>query len=76
MNESLDAESAWVDLAPQLDGAMARLRDFDRDALVLRFLEQRSFADVAKALGTTEPAAKMRVTRALDKLRDGRGVPE
>jgi hypothetical protein len=41
----------------------------ERDAVVLRFFEDRSFAEVAGALGTTEAAAKMRVGRALEKMR-------
>ncbi|SRR6266511_2130721 len=48
---------------------MSRLRAVDRDAVVLRFLEEMSFAEVASALGTTEGAAKMRAGRALEKLR-------
>jgi RNA polymerase sigma factor (sigma-70 family) len=52
-----------------LEEAMALLADKERDAIVLRFLEEKTFAEVAQALGITEPAAKMRVGRALDKLR-------
>jgi hypothetical protein len=60
-----------------LEEAMNRLGATDRDAVVLRFLEQRSFAEVASALGTSKAAAKMRVGRALEKLRNAfarRGV--
>lgn len=70
MNETSPAEAAWTEVWPHLDQALAQLREADRDALVLRFLEEQSFAAVAKALRTTEPAAKMRVNRALDKLRE------
>jgi hypothetical protein len=61
--------SVWEQIAPELDDALGRLAKVDRDALVLRFFEQRSFADVGAALSTTEAAAKMRVGRALEKLR-------
>ena len=64
-----DGASVWEQIVPQLDEALGRLGQTDRDAVVLRFLEQRSFAEVAAALRTTEGAAKMRVTRALEKLR-------
>jgi hypothetical protein len=37
--------------------------------VLLRFFEQRSFSAVAAGLGTTEDAAKMRVGRAVRKLR-------
>src|SRR5436305_12125693 len=69
MNPSRDTASVWMKIAPLLDEAMERLRSTDRDAVVLRFLEERSFAEVASALGASEAAAKMRVSRALEKLR-------
>lgn len=40
-----------------------------RDALALRYLAELSFAEVAGALGKTEPAAKMLVRRGLEALR-------
>jgi len=64
-----DGASVWRQIAPQLDEALGQLGQTDREAIVLRFLEQLSFAEVAQALRTTEAAAKMRVGRALDKLR-------
>src|SRR5262249_51706869 len=39
------------------------------DAVVLRFLQEKPFKDVSAALGTSEPAAKKRVARAIEKLR-------
>jgi RNA polymerase sigma factor (sigma-70 family) len=59
----------WPQIAPLLDAAMARLGEKDRNAVVLRFFENKSLGDVGKALGTSEDAAKMRVNRALEKLR-------
>ena len=52
-----------------LEGAMEQLQPKDHDALVLRFFENRSFAEVGAMLGASEDAAKMRVNRALEKLR-------
>ncbi|HEY4952495.1 MAG TPA: sigma-70 family RNA polymerase sigma factor [Verrucomicrobiae bacterium] len=60
---------AWPHIAPLLDGAMEQLGRKDHDALVLRFFEGRNFAEVGAALGASEDAAKMRVSRALEKLR-------
>jgi len=54
---------------PHVDSALAELSEIDRDAVVLRFLRQLSFHDVAQTLGTSEEAAKKRVSRALEKLR-------
>jgi RNA polymerase sigma factor (sigma-70 family) len=65
----------WNQIAPLLDGAMEKLGQKDHDALVLRFFQNKSFAEVGAALGASEEAAKMRVGRALEKLRKlfGRG---
>jgi RNA polymerase sigma factor (sigma-70 family) len=60
---------AWLQIAPLLDGAMEQLGQRDHDALVLRFFEGRDFEEVGAALGASEGAAKMRVNRALEKLR-------
>ena len=59
----------WDRIAPGLDEALAGLREKDRAAVVLRFLQQRSYADIAAALGMGEGAARMRTERALEKLR-------
>src|SRR6185503_3267074 len=75
MNATTD--SVWSQVEPLFDEVMNRLGSIDRDAVVLRFLEERTFPEVAQALGTTEAAAKMRVGRALEKLRSAfarRGV--
>ncbi len=60
---------AWRQIAPLLDDAMGRLGEKDRNAIVLRFFENKNLSEVGAALGTSEDAAKMRVNRALDKLR-------
>jgi len=62
-------EEAWRQIAPLLDGAMENLGRKDHDALVLRFFENKNFAEVGAALGASEDAVKMRVNRALEKLR-------
>ena len=65
-----DSESdAWVKVAPLLEEAMTHLNQVDRSAVVLRFFETKSFHDVGASLGTSEDAAKMRVNRAVEKLR-------
>ena len=59
----------WPHIAPLLDGAMETLGRKDHDALVLRFFENKNFAEVGAALGTGADNARMRVNRALEKLR-------
>jgi RNA polymerase sigma factor (sigma-70 family) len=68
LNEAEPAET-WNQIAPLLDGAMEKLGQKDHDALVLRFFENKTFAEVGATLGASEDAAKMRVNRALEKLR-------
>src|SRR6185312_15762181 len=63
------ADEAWTQIAPLLEDAMAKLGESDRDALVLRFFENKNLREVGAAIGTNEDAAKMRVHRALEKLR-------
>ena len=55
-------------LLPHLDGALSSLPEVDREAIVLRFLRGLSLRDTGVALGTSEEAARKRVTRALEKL--------
>src|SRR5450759_961206 len=62
-------DETWNQIAPLLDDAMEQLGQKDHDALVLRFFEGRNFKEVGAALGASEDAAKMRVNRALEKLR-------
>jgi len=61
--------AAWQQLAPQLDEAMGRLGETDRNAIVLRFFENKTAQEVGAALKLTEAAAHKRTSRALEKLR-------
>jgi RNA polymerase sigma factor (sigma-70 family) len=59
----------WEKVRPALDDAMHELREADREAIILRYFENRQFAEVGSKLGLNENAARMRVERALEKLR-------
>jgi len=67
--QEVQTDPSWERLAPLLDGAMAQLRGCDRDALVLRYFQNKHFKAVADALGVEEFTARKRVERALEKLR-------
>lgn len=69
MEHSTDPQPDWDRLRPLLDRAMSSLEEADRDALMLRFFEQRAFAEVGLSLRTSEDAARLRVVRALEKVR-------
>jgi RNA polymerase sigma factor (sigma-70 family) len=59
----------WPRIAPLLDAALGQLGEKDHNAVVLRFFENKSMSEVGAALGASEDAAKMRVSRALERLR-------
>src|SRR6478672_394697 len=62
-------EVAWNELRPILDEALDGLNEADRQVILLRFFEQKTMADLGRAFGVGEDAAKMRVSRALQRLR-------
>jgi RNA polymerase sigma factor (sigma-70 family) len=59
----------WREVAAALDDAVLKLPALDRRAVLLRFFEQRPISDVAAALNVTEAAAKQRLSRSVEKLR-------
>lgn len=69
MQNQPTTQPAWNDLAPELEGAVDRLREAYRAAILLRFYRQMPLAEVARHLGISEAAAQKRVERALDQLR-------
>ncbi|HEX7899752.1 MAG TPA: sigma-70 family RNA polymerase sigma factor [Planctomycetota bacterium] len=63
---------------PEVDEALAALPEKYRDPICLRYLERRSPEEVARRLGCGVDAARMRVNRGLEKMRDfleRRGAP-
>jgi len=58
---------SWQDVAPLLNDALSALKPGEREAVLLRFLEGHSLAETGAALSLTEDAARMRVSRAVDK---------
>jgi RNA polymerase sigma factor (sigma-70 family) len=62
-------ESVWAQISPHLNDALAKLSEGDRQAVLIRFFEEKSHREVASTLGISEDAAKMRVSRGLEKLR-------
>lgn len=52
-----------------LNSALEHLGQKDRQAVLLRFYDQKSFREVGTVLGVNEDAARKRVERATDKLR-------
>lgn len=59
----------WTALESCLDQALLSLRARDRQAVLLRFFENRSFREIGELLGISEDGAQKRLGRALDRLR-------
>jgi RNA polymerase sigma factor (sigma-70 family) len=64
-----EPETNWEQLRPVIDEALDDLSELEREALLLRFFENRPLAEVGARFSLSPDAARMRVDRALDKLR-------
>src|SRR6185312_437642 len=58
----------WHEIAEQLDDAVLKLPALDRQAVLLRYFEDRPISDIAAALSINEGAARQRLSRAMEKL--------
>jgi RNA polymerase sigma factor (sigma-70 family) len=67
--DAVSEAPAWDEVAPVLDDAVNALSARDRDAVILRYFEDKSVRDVAEALGVSVDAAKQRLSRAVERLR-------
>jgi RNA polymerase sigma factor (sigma-70 family) len=67
MNDSENLR--WSELKPVIDDVMGEIPETDREALLLHFFDGEAFASVGSRLGLGENTARMRVERALEKLR-------
>jgi len=66
---SPEPEMNWGLLRPVLDEAVGHLGARDREAVLLRYFEGKEFKQIGATLGLNEDAARMRVDRALERLR-------
>ena len=69
MRKEAVEEAGWEEVAPELDAAVGKLGKSDREAVLLRFYEERPLVEVGRAMGISEEAARKRVDRAVGKLR-------
>ena len=61
--------SGWEEMEPLLNEALKGLPTAQRGLVLERFLEDRPIAEIGSARGISEDAARMRLNRALDRLR-------
>lgn len=75
-----DEDSLLRALSPVLDEGLMRLREPERQALLLHYFEDRSYREIGPLLGVGEDAVRKRVAKALEQLtlffrRQGYAVP-
>lgn len=66
--EEIERQAGLASLREALTGELARLGVDQREALRLRVVEERPYAEVACSLGVTEATARARVSRGLRAL--------
>lgn len=66
---SSGAPEGWADIEPLLNDALHALPPGQRMLIMARFFEDRPLAEIGATLGVSEDAARMRVNRALNRLR-------
>jgi RNA polymerase sigma factor (sigma-70 family) len=69
MQTNPEPDIDWERIRPVLDEALAELDERDREAILLRYIGGHDFAEVGARLSLSANAARMRVDRAIDKLR-------
>lgn len=72
-----DNSKVWEHMAPHIDVALDGLGEEERQVVLLRFFEGKAMREIGQLFSISEDAAKMRVSRAVARLRDGlasRGV--
>ena len=71
MQDSAEGAGDWKVIAPVLDEAMEELQAEDRGVLLLRFFRRLDLRAVGEELGISDDAAQKRVSRAIERLREG-----
>ncbi len=68
-NHSSDqGDSAWQDALPHLDAAIDTLPEADRHVLLLHFVNELTFPEIARRLGKSAAAVQKQSRRALENL--------
>jgi RNA polymerase sigma-70 factor (ECF subfamily) len=72
VNDEADARLDAASLRAELSERLARLPEGTRQAVLLRVVEQLDYDELARRLGCSSPAARLRVSRGLRELRQDR----
>lgn len=68
--DNLHTETLWESLRPMLNESLNQLDEKDRLVILLRFFQHKPMQEVGEIMGISEAAAKMRVSRAVEELRE------
>lgn len=60
----------WDELAGHIDEAVDRLKQTDRDVVLMHYFNGHTLNDTAVALGITPEAARKRASRAIERMRE------
>lgn len=71
--ERAGSEVERAEQIAHLRGLLNELPDTAREAVVLRWIHEMSFEEIADVLGTSQAAVQMQISRALRKLREVSG---
>jgi RNA polymerase sigma factor (sigma-70 family) len=66
---TIDSGNSWTAIELHLDAVLGELNAADREAVLLRYFEKKSAAEMSGLLGITDEAAQKRVNRAVERLR-------
>jgi RNA polymerase sigma factor (sigma-70 family) len=70
VSETVDGEvPVWEEIAVSLDEEVSRLRESERQLILLRFYQGKSMAEIGAVLNVPEDTARKRVGAAVEKLR-------
>ena len=58
------------ELVYQLDDALAELPQAEREVILLRFFRGQEYGEIADTLSLSEPAARKRLSRGVERLRE------
>ena len=67
--EAKREDASAEEMSEQIDFALAKLPVEQREAFLLKYVEEMSYEDMSAATGVSVPALKMRVKRGSDALR-------
>jgi len=69
MEQGQRESAGWEEICPHLHDSLDALSSRDRDLIVLRFFDEMSHREIGDALRISEEAARVGVSRAVDRLR-------